>query len=117
MPAIELLEQVLADERESVQVLRRTGHVREADNLDRLLDRIRASSIDYLEWLTEPEARLRSGRTTEWLRSRFAEWMAGGHARYDAQGRGKRLYRQIVIPRRANQSAAREAGRRGDRSA
>jgi hypothetical protein len=114
---MESLEQALADERESVQVLRKTGHLREAENLDRVLDRVRAAALDYLDWLTEGEARLRSGKSTDWLRARFPAWMAAGHARYDGQGRGKRLYRQLIVPKRANESAAREAGRRGERTA
>lgn len=113
----ESLEDVLADERGSAQVLRAAGHVREADNIDRILDRVRAAANDYLDWLTEGEARLRSGKSVEWLRARFPQWMAAGHARYDGQGRGKRLYRQLVVPKRANESAAREAGRRGERTA
>jgi hypothetical protein len=114
---MESLEEVLADERGRAQVLRSAGHDREAENLDRLLDRVRTAAVDYLDWLTEPEARLRSGKSVEWLRARFAAWAAAGHARHDAQSRGKRLYRQLIVPRRANESAAREAGRRGDRSA
>ena len=108
------LEQVLADERGSAQVLRAAGHTREADNIDRLLDRVRSSAIDYLDWLTEGEARLRSGKSVEWLRARFAVWAAAGHAKADGR---RRLYRQLVIPRRANESAARESGRRGERLA
>lgn len=107
------LEQVLADERGMAQVLRAAGHAREADNIDRLLDRVRASAVDYLDWLTEGEARLRSGKSVEWLRSRFPAWSAAGHAKRDGQ---RRTYRQLVIPKRANESAARESGRRGERA-
>ncbi|NUO65777.1 MAG: hypothetical protein HOQ34_19620 [Gemmatimonadaceae bacterium] len=109
----ESLEEVLADERGRAQVLRAAGHTREADNLDRLLDRVRASAVDYLDWLSEAEARLRSGKSVEWLRARFAGWAAAGHARLDGR---RRLYRQLIVPKRANESAAREAGRRGDRA-
>jgi hypothetical protein len=88
------------------------GHTREADNIDRLLDRVRTAAIDYLDWLSEGEARLRSGKSVEWLRARFAGWAASGHAKKDGQ---RRLYRQLVVPRRANESAARESGR-GERA-
>lgn len=109
----ETLEQVLADERGAAQVLRAKGDPRGADLIDGVVDRVRAAAEDFVTWLSEGDARLRSGRSMSWLRGRFAEWAESGHARMSAKN--QREYRQVVVPRRANVSAAREAGRRGER--
>lgn len=102
------LEQVLADVRGEAQVLRKHGDARTADVIDQVIDRVRAAAEDYITWLEESDAELRSGHVTRWLRSRFPEWEALGHARRE---HGRRQYRQCVVPLRANRSAAREAGR------
>lgn len=103
------LEQVLADWRGDAQVLRRQRHDQEAEQIERFAVDVARAAEDYLRWLSEEEALLRSGRSRGWLRSRFPEWEREGHARRD---RGRRLYRMVVIPQRANTLAAREAGRR-----
>ena len=102
------LEEVLADVREDAKVLERAGHVRDAQLLGGLADRVAAAAADYLVWLTESEARLRSGRTIAWLRGRFPEWERQGHARLDGR---RRLYRTLIVPTRANTAAAYAAGR------
>lgn len=111
MTTPEPLEQVLADMRGEAQVLRKHGDARTANVLDESVDRVKTAAEDFITWLNEPDAQLRSGRATSWLRSRFAEWSEAGHARKNE--RGQREYRLVVIPRRADASAAREAGRRG----
>ncbi|MBA2683466.1 MAG: hypothetical protein H0U66_03115 [Gemmatimonadaceae bacterium] len=110
---IEPLEQVLADMRGEAAVLRRHGDTRTADVLDGTVDRVKSAAEDFITWLSESDAHLRSGKAIPWLRSRYPEWSEAGHARLNA--RGQREYRLVVIPRRANISAAREAGRRGER--
>ena len=51
---------------------------------------------------------MRSGHSIAWLRARFIEWAAQGHARKTGT---IREYRQVVIPQRTHISAAAEAGR------
>jgi hypothetical protein len=102
-------EQVLADERESANVLRRKGHRHDAELIEGVCDRFAASIVDYLNWLTEGEAKLRSGHSAEYLRARFPQWLEQGLARWDGK---KRQYRAVVVPQRGNREAAREAGRR-----
>jgi hypothetical protein len=103
------LEQLLADWRGDAEVLRRQGHNREAEQIERFVDDVTVVAEDYLRWLSEDEARLRAGRSLGWLRSRFPEWERAGHARRDGR---RRHYRMLVISQRANTLAAREAGRR-----
>ena len=105
------LEEVLADERGAAQVLRANGHAHDAELIERVCDRVSAAAQDYLRWLSEPDARLRSGRSAAWLRARFPEWASEGHAELR---RGVRYYPQCVIPQRADITAAREAGLRGE---
>jgi hypothetical protein len=103
------LEQVLADAREDAQALRRHGHKHDAELIEALCDKVTAAAYDFLNWLTEGEARLRSGHSVEYLRARFPAWLEQGLARWDGR---KRQYRAVVVPQRGNREAAREAGRR-----
>lgn len=105
----ESLEQVLADMRGDAAVLRRARDARLADVLDEWATRISRASEDYLRWLSEGDAVLRSGRSARHWRAHFAELEALGHA--ELRGR-VRYYRALVIPQRANLEAARAAGRR-----
>ena len=103
------LEQVLADWRGDAQVLRRQGHEREAAGLERCAGEVVAAAEDYLMWLTEEEAMLRSGRSVAWLRAHFPEWERAGHTRREGR---RRWYRMLLVPQRANVVTAREAGLR-----
>lgn len=103
------LEEVLADARGEAAVLRAHGHKGQAESIEKVCEAVTAAAYEYLNWLTEPEARLRSGHSTEYLRARFARWLEQGLARWDGR---KRQYRAVVIPQRGNREAAREAGRR-----
>lgn len=97
-------EDVLADFRGEAAVLRHNGHKAQADSMERLCDAMAEAMPDYLTWLSEAEAVLRSGWTARRLRSHFAEWATQGMA----EKRGRlRYYRQVMIPRRPNLEAAR----------
>lgn len=109
---MKLLEQVLADNRGDAAVLRRKGHTHDADVIERLCDEIAEASHEYLTWLSEGEAMLRSGRSKVWLRSQFPEWERQGHARRTGR---EREYRMMIVPRRARVEAAREEGREAAR--
>ena len=105
----EALEEVLADERGQAQVLRHNGHSHDADLLERVCDRVSSAAEEYLRFLPEPDARLRTNRSQEFLRARYPEWEAQGHA---FKKGNVRYYRMLVLPPRANLSAAREEGRK-----
>lgn len=109
------LASVLADALEESGVLRRNGHPEQADTIVRLCDAVRESARDYLWWLSESEALLRSGRSLRWLRTHYREWESTGNARRDAKG--QRHYRALVVPQRVHKSAAREAGKEAARQA
>jgi hypothetical protein len=103
------LEEVLANAREDAQALRRHGHRHDAELIEALCDKVKEAAFEFLNWLTEGEAKLRSGHSTEYLRARFPMWLEQGLARWDGK---KRQYRAVCIPQRGNREAAREAGRR-----
>lgn len=105
----ESLEQILADERGDAAILRRNGHGHDADLIERVCDRVSAAAEEYLRFLAEPDAKLRTNRSQDYLRSRYSEWEAQGHAYKKGT---MRYYRMLVLPPRANLSAAREEGRR-----
>lgn len=106
---VETLESVLADERGQAAVLRHNGHAHDADLIERVCDRVAKSAEEYLRFLPEPDARLRTNRSQEYLRARYSDWESQGHA---FKKGNLRYYRMLVLPPRANLSAAREEGRR-----
>lgn len=104
------LETVLADRREDATVLRRNGHEHDARLIEGICDDVATAAEDYLRWLAEGEAMLQSGWSPDRLRRAFPAWERLGHAMYDEKRR--RIYRQLIVPHRANTVAARERGRR-----
>lgn len=112
MPTTPALEQVLADATEQAAILRAHGHVAQAMSLEGLAEQVRACMRGYLTTLSDSEAQLRSGWAVDRLRGKFPEWEAAGMAMLDE--RGKRRYRECVVPVRLERSEARLAGLRGD---
>ena len=108
------LDALLADVREDAALLRRAGHAGQAVYLETLADKWAAATEVYRRWLSEDDAAIQSGRSRTWLRAQYPEWARLGHAR--TVGR-RRQYRMIIVPLRANTSAAREAGRQAGRAA
>lgn len=106
---IRTLEQVLADWRSDARVLGSRGHRHDEKIILDICEDVAAAAEEYLRFIPEPDARLRTNRSQEFLRARFAEWEAQGHAYKKGN---VRYYRMLVLPPRANLSAAREEGRR-----
>lgn len=109
MAEIKDLEQVIADWRGDAAVLKSRGHTHDAKLLEDCADQAARSAEDYIRFLDEGSAQLRSGRSIEWLRTQFPKWESDGHAR---RVNGRRQYRKLIIPQRVNISAAREEGKR-----
>lgn len=101
------LEVVLADWAERAGAADYLGHARDAELIRRILADVREAARDFLTWLSESEASMRSGWSVRRLRARFSDWEHQGHAR--KQGR-ERQYRAIIVPRRADPVAAYQAG-------
>lgn len=108
------LAQVLADGRERAAVLRAEGHPAQARSIEEFADRVQAAAEDYLTWLPEDQAALQSGHSVDWLRVRFAQWEAMGHAKRDGR---QRKYRALIVPRRARTDLAYRAGQRAGEAA
>lgn len=109
------LATVLADRCEMATVLRKAGESGKAQLIEDVCAEVTAAAEDYLRWVGETDAALMSDHAVKWLRGMYPIWEAQGHARKGEGGR--REYRMIVLPRRPNLSAAREAGRRAGRAA
>lgn len=110
------LEQVLADARGELPILRKHGQATIADAIERLVEDVVESAQPFLVWLSEGEARLRSDHSAEWLRRRFPAWERQGLARWNPRRPSERQYLQVVIPQARNleavrADAAREAAR------
>lgn len=111
----ETLEQVIADEREDLEILRRKGYERDAERIGKVLDRIAKAAQPFTDWLNEREAALRSARSVAWIREQFPALESQGLARWNPNRPSERQFLRCAIPQRANTSAAREAGARGER--
>jgi hypothetical protein len=102
------LNQILADAREEAKIIGRMGNAQQAEYLTSLLDRIQDATEDYLLWLSEEKAQLKSGLSARTLRRRFKELYDCGLARYNVKH--QREYRSVAIPSRPEvEQAKREA--------
>lgn len=108
------LEDVLAEFRGQAAVLRHNGHATQAASMEAVCDAVADSMVDYLTLLTEEQAMSRSGRGTEFLRSRFPAWESAGLAFRDGR---RRKYRAVIVPTRPNLDAARAEAMRDARGA
>lgn len=102
-------EAVLAKHRAEAVVLRSRGLTNRADDIERLCSDLETALAAYLSWLGEAEASLWSGRSRVWLRRHRETWRANGDAR--RVGRTW-MYRQSVLPRRADLTRAEARGHR-----
>lgn len=103
------LGSVIARWRAEAEVVRRRGNVAVATALVTCADEADEAAAEWLTWLSEEEAALRSGYSPKWIRARYGAWQREGHARQS--GRRTRIYRAAIVPRRANLVGAAEAGR------
>lgn len=104
----ESLEQVLADERGDAAVLRRRGHAKEAELIERICDRVADAAVDFITFISESDAMLRSGKGVDYFKSRFGSWEREGLARRSPTDRRKRQYLRAIVPRRQNLDAIRK---------
>jgi hypothetical protein len=103
------LRDVLADEVGQAAVLEHNGHDHDGRLIRRICDRVSAAAHEYLNFMSEPEAMLRTGKSERQLRRLYAELEPRRHAKKIG---AMRYYRECMLEPRANLSAAREAGRR-----
>ena len=103
------LADVLADARGDAAVLRRSGNAGQAEYVEALCDQIADAAGDYLRWLSEGDAFLKSGLAPRTLHRRFRDLHECGLARYNAKR--EREYRACAVPSRPDVADARERGR------
>ena len=91
------LETVLATWEADSARLARYGHDGEGAIIAALCADVRRCAEDWLIWLSERDAIVRSGLAERTLRRRFTQWKALDCAR---MAKGERRYRKAVIPQR-----------------
>lgn len=112
MQSTETLEQVIADARGELPLLRKRGQAAIADAIEEYIERVTKSSArEYLTFISERDAMLRSDHTVTWLRARYPEWERLGHARRNPKNPSERQYRMMIIPLAAQTEAARANAR------
>ena len=109
---IRTLEQVLADARGELPVLRKHGQGAIADALEQLCNEVAAAAEPYLTWLPESDAAIRSNHSSSWFRARFPAWERQGLARLCPTNHRLRQYRQLIVPAASNLDAVRADAKR-----
>lgn len=95
---METPEEVIGSIREDAAVARRLGHEHDAKLLEATATRFETSLAEYLTWISEADARIRSGHLAAWFRVRFPDWERQGLARWNPKRPRERQYRAIVVP-------------------
>jgi hypothetical protein len=106
------LEEVLAEAEADAKVLRQHGHHDQARAMEGLVQKVRAAASEYLDWLSESNARFYTGRSERWLRAHFTAWEQRGLARIHHH---RRQYRRLALEHRGNAEAEFAAGQRAAR--
>lgn len=101
------LSDVLANARGEAAVLRRAGNTGQAGYIDQLCDQVKDAAEDYMRWLSEDDALLKSGWSSRTLHRRFGDLVECGLARWT---NGARQFRACAIPQRADTVGARARG-------
>lgn len=107
MNAVGDLTQVLSVWRAEASVLKKHKQHALASQLDRCADDVEEAASDWLTWLSESDAMIRSGKSRDWLRGHFSEWERDGHAKLHGR---ERRYRRVIVPVKRTLSQARDAG-------
>ncbi len=107
-PATDLVT-ILADMASDADALERTGNLKQADYLRAAVARIRTAAEDYMTWLSEPDAILKSALSERTLRRRFRDMLDCGTARYGSKR--QREYLSMCVPNRPDVQQQRARGR------
>jgi hypothetical protein len=109
------IEQVLADARGELPVLRKHGQAAIADALERLCDEFAEAAEPFTKWMSETEAVLASPHAAPWFRQRFRAWEQQGLARWSPRKKAERQYLSVMVPRRMRGDEVRDEARRAAR--
>lgn len=104
------LDTILLRWADDAAALTRNGEPDKAAILTRCAAEVQAAAHEWLTWIPEADAALRSGKRAEWWRGQFPALQKRGHARQVAHG--KRVYRLAVVPQRDALVMAAEEGRK-----
>jgi hypothetical protein len=104
------LADVLADWRGEAAVLRRRGDERAAKLLEQCASEAAIVSDEFTMWLSETDAALRAGWSTDQVRRHARKFLESGHVAYER--RAYRL-RACIVPRRAHPEMVRAQAERG----
>jgi hypothetical protein len=94
------LDSVLSTWLGDATILAQYGFDREAGIIGALVRDVQDAAEDFLVFISETDAQLRSGHSEEWFRVRFASWERQGHARKNPTNQRLRQYRRVVVPTR-----------------
>lgn len=95
---------------EDAAALTRNGEPDKAAILKRCAMEVHQTATEWLTWISEDQAALRSGKRAAWWRGQYPSLQQRGHARQ--VGHGKRVYRLAVVPQRDALVFAAEEGRK-----
>lgn len=104
------LDMILRRWDEDAAALTRNGEPDKAAILKRCAVEVHQAAAEWLTWIPEEQAALRSGKSTAWWRGEYPALQKRGHARQ--VGHGKRVYRLAIVPQRDALVIAAEEGRK-----
>lgn len=104
------LKDMFADAEEEAAMLDANEAKFSPSRVREMLREFRAASDDYITWITEREAMIRSGHKEPWFRKQFQIWQQMKHAKVN--DRGQRMYRRLIVPLRRDEGASVAEARR-----
>lgn len=110
------LDQILADVLSEAAVLTRNDGKFTVARVEEMVRDIKLALREYLTFVSEAEAIVRSSHKEPWFRQRFPEWERQGHARWDEKHKSKRQYRLLIVPLAHDDDDVRSAARRAARA-
>jgi hypothetical protein len=111
------LEQLFADVLSEAAVLHAHREKFSPERIEAFVRDVKLCLTDYLTFISEPEAIVRSAHSATWFRQRFPEWERQGHARWSPKNKKQRTYRVMIVPLASDENDIRAAARRAAQDA
>lgn len=111
------LASILAKRLDEADVLEKHGGAFSVDQIRAFIDEIKTAGPDFITWLSEKEAMIRSGWSKPRLMSHFAQWQEQGYARHNPDRSKERQYLAVIVPVRQDASDVEDDAVRAARAA
>lgn len=111
------LAHILAKRLDEAEVLERHGGAFSVQQIREFIAEIQTAGPEFITWLSEKEAMIRSGWSKPRLMTQFAQWEEQGYARKNPERPKERQYLAVVVPVRQDASDVEDDAARAARAA